>query len=108
MDQVLEFLRVNIVLGAPCPRLSELRIASEITCDFTLLAQVLLSRRLLSLGYSPLAPKGFDSDSHSCSELTLYLEEGYWEDFETAEREVLSKCSERIREAAGEASISLL
>lgn len=108
VDPILEVLRVNIVLGAPLPNLSELSLPSEIKFNFTLLAEILLSRRLLSEGYSILTPKGVRSESHRCSGMILYLEEEDHEEFDEAERKVLSRCSKWMREAAGETTLHFL
>lgn len=79
---------------------------NEIDFTPTLLAQVLLSRRLLSKGHSIVTPAGIKFESHLCSELILYLDEDRHVSFRIAEMEVLAGCStEWMRRAAGQAKV---
>ena len=104
IDILFLCLKVDLALGAPCPKLSHLYIDPYQNYNPNTLAEVLLSRRMASKVVN-VSWEGGQGDAISCAELTVYIDGGQIDQFRAAEERVLSKCSESIVELVGRAKI---
>lgn len=96
VDSFLRLLKVDPFSNL-CPLLSRLFIGENQVYDEILLAQVMASRNLAAK-----ESKVGNGDYQNCSELILHFETPTQiEKFKDAERQVLSRCSERIKNMAG-------